>query len=113
MDEGDTHEKCILKELIDYTKPGQKNENWSGICKNERNQYGPIQKIKSVSTRMVGYEFEMVERFLEKFNVLRHPNKISAFGTVSLPIHVCIENCAEKCSKYRCVQCLHRKCPFE
>ena len=46
MDEGDTHENC-MKELIDYkTRP--KNENWNRICKIERNQYGPIQKTKSV-----------------------------------------------------------------
>ena len=59
-----------------YTKPGQKNENWNRICKNERNQYGPIQKTKSVeSTRMVVYEFEMVERFLENSMYLDIPTK--------------------------------------
>ena len=78
-DEGDTHEKCILKELIDYIyKTRPKNENWNRICKNEINQYGPIQKTKSVeqhSTRKVVYKFEMVERFLENSMYLDIPAK--------------------------------------
>ena len=65
------------------------------------------------STRMVVYEFEMVERFLENSMYLDIPTFFFAFGTVSLPIHVCFENCAGKRSKHRCVQCLHRKCHFE
>ena len=77
MDEGDTHENC-MKELIDYiyTKPGQKMKTGIEFAKLKEISMGLFKRPKVwSSTRMVVYEFEMVERFLENSMYLDIPTK--------------------------------------